>query len=132
MLRMDQVHVIQHKVLVEGQSVRRVARELGLSRCWINKYLRQSEPVRRRRARERPVWEQVKPRLDELMAEWEPRTTAKQRLTGTRIQRQHGAPLIKRTIYISTGIPARPMSPPRPEHSRAVTPGASGRVHHQD
>ena len=51
MLRMDQVHVIQHKVLVEGQSVRRVARELGLSRCTINKYLRQSEPVRRRRAR---------------------------------------------------------------------------------
>lgn len=32
MLRMDQVHVIRHKVLIEGQSIRRVARELGLSR----------------------------------------------------------------------------------------------------
>jgi hypothetical protein len=29
MLRMDQVHVIRHKVLVEKQSIRRVARELG-------------------------------------------------------------------------------------------------------
>src|SRR6266567_2968767 len=53
MLRMDQVHVVRHKVLVEEQSVRRVARELGLSRNTINKYLRQSEPVRTGRARER-------------------------------------------------------------------------------
>ena len=91
MLRMEQVHVIRHKVLREGQSVRQVARELGVSRNTIGKYLRQSEPVRRRRARARPVWERVKPRLDELLAEWEPRTTAKQRLTGTRLQRQLAA-----------------------------------------
>ncbi len=32
MLKMDQVHVLRHKVLKEGQSIRRVARELGLSR----------------------------------------------------------------------------------------------------
>jgi len=88
MLRMEQVHVIRHKVLREGQSVRQVARELGVSRNTIGKYLREAEPIRTRRARARPVWEQVKPRLDELLAEWEPRTTAKQRLTGTRLQRQ--------------------------------------------
>jgi hypothetical protein len=35
MLRMDQVHVIRHKVLVEGRSERAVARELGISRSWI-------------------------------------------------------------------------------------------------
>ena len=29
---MDQVHVIRHKVLVEGLSARRVAREMGVSR----------------------------------------------------------------------------------------------------
>src|ERR1700739_452404 len=87
MLRMDQVHVIRHKVLVEGQSIRRVARELGISRNTVDKYLRQSEPVHTHRVRSRPVWDQVKPRLDELLAEWEPRTTAKQRLTGTLIQR---------------------------------------------
>jgi transposase len=39
MLRMDQVHGIRHKVLREGQSVRRVARELCFSRNTINKCL---------------------------------------------------------------------------------------------
>src|SRR6516164_2420628 len=42
MLRMDQVHVIRHKVLREGSSVRQVARELGLSRNTVSKYL---EPI---------------------------------------------------------------------------------------
>ena len=41
MLKMDQVHVLRHKVLKEGQSVRRVARELGLSRSTVTKYLDQ-------------------------------------------------------------------------------------------
>jgi transposase len=88
MLRMDQVQVIRHKVLVEGQSIRRVERELGVSRNTVDKYLRQSEPVHTRRVRCRPVWQRVKPRLDELLAEWEPRTTGKQRLTGSLMQRQ--------------------------------------------
>jgi predicted transcriptional regulator len=63
MLKMDQVHVLRHKVLKEGQSIRRVARELGLSRNTVTKYLDQPQPVRSsRRRRERPVWEAVKPR----------------------------------------------------------------------
>jgi transposase len=89
MLKMDQVHVLRHKVLKEGQSIRRVARELGLSRNTVTKYLDQPEPVRScRRPRERPVWETVQPRLEELIAEWEPRTTAKQRITAMRLHRQ--------------------------------------------
>lgn len=32
MLRMDQVHVMRHKVLVEGRSRPSVAREMGVSR----------------------------------------------------------------------------------------------------
>jgi len=88
MLKMDQVHVLRHKVLTEGQSIRRVARELGLSRNTVAKYLDQPEPVRSSRRRERPVWEAVKPRLEELIAEWEPRTTAKQRITAMRLHRQ--------------------------------------------
>lgn len=88
MLRMDQVHVIRHKVLIEGQSSRRVAREMGLSRVTVKKYLEQPEPrPRRYKPRARPIWEQVRPRLEELLAQWEPRTTAKQRLTGVRLHR---------------------------------------------
>ena len=56
MLKMDQVHVLRHQVLNEGRSIRRVARELGISRNTVAKYLEQSEPVRRRgRPRGRPV-----------------------------------------------------------------------------
>ena len=54
MLRMDQVHVIRHKVLVEGRSIRRTARDLGVSRNTVRRYLKLSEPIReepRRRVR---------------------------------------------------------------------------------
>jgi len=89
MLRMDQVHVVRHKVLVEGVAIRRVAREMGISRNTVRNYLQVSEPVRREReARARPVLEKVAPRMDGLLDEWAPRTTPKQRITGTRIHRQ--------------------------------------------
>ena len=39
MLRMDLVHVVRHKVLVEGRTQRSVARELGLSRTTVGKYV---------------------------------------------------------------------------------------------
>ena len=56
MLRMDQVHVVRHKVLVEGRTQRSVARELGLSRTTVGKYVGQA-PVRKAEAgpRSRPV-----------------------------------------------------------------------------
>ena len=41
---MEQVHVVRHKVLVEGRTQRAVARELGLSRVTIKKYLTQATP----------------------------------------------------------------------------------------
>ncbi len=34
---MDQVNVIRHKVLVEGLSARRVAREMGVSRNTVQR-----------------------------------------------------------------------------------------------
>ena len=46
MLRMDQVHVVRHRVLVEGRSQRAVARELGISRVTVQKYLTQAAPAR--------------------------------------------------------------------------------------
>lgn len=89
MLRMDQVHVIRHKVLVEEKSVRSVAREMGLSRNTVSKYLTVSEPKRgARRNKPSPVTEEVAPRIEEILAEWKSRTTPKQRITGTRVHRQ--------------------------------------------
>jgi len=100
---MDQVHVIRHKVLREGASIRQVARELGLSRNTVSKYLDQSAPVRHAyRRRKRPVWVRVQSRLEELVAEREPRTTAKQRLTGVRLYRalvEEGYQVGLTTIY---------------------------------
>ena len=44
---MDQVHVIRHQVLVEGRSQRQVAKEFGISRLTVRKYLTQAAPMRR-------------------------------------------------------------------------------------
>ena len=61
MLRMDLVHVVRHKVLVEGRTQRAVARELGLARVTVRKYVDQAAPVRKLEAgpRPRPVWDAV-------------------------------------------------------------------------
>ena len=89
MLRMDQVHVVRYKALVEGRSIRRVAREMDISRNTVRKYLKVSEPMRHEQgARARPVLEKVAPRIDELLEEWSTRTTPKQRITGTRLHQQ--------------------------------------------
>jgi transposase len=86
MLGMDQVHVIRHKVLVEGLSARQVAREMGISRNTVKQYLSRPAPVREERAtRARPVWEKVGPRLEALLAESPQWTGGKQRLTATRL-----------------------------------------------
>ena len=87
MLRMDQVHVVRHKVLVEGRSQRAVARELGLARVTVRKYLDQARPVRRAEAvpRRRPVWDAVAERVQGLLAESAQWTGGKQRLTATRL-----------------------------------------------
>ena len=89
MLRVDQVHVIRHKVLQEGRSIRSVARELGVSRNSVRKYKREPEPVRKSgRPKPRPVTDAVRPRLEALVADWGARTTAKQRITATRLHRE--------------------------------------------
>ena len=89
MLRMDQRHIIRHKVLVEGQSIRAVAREMGLSRYTVSKYLKVPEPKRIvNRRMPSPVMEAVAPRIEGLLGEWRDRTTPKQRVTGTRIHRR--------------------------------------------
>ena len=89
MLRMDQVNVIRHKVLREGLSIRAVARQMGVSRNTVRKYLYISEPERRQtEPREKPVMNKVAPRIEKLLEEWKSRTTEKQRITGSRVHRQ--------------------------------------------
>jgi transposase len=70
MLRVDQVHVVRHKVLVEGRSVRSVAREMGISRNTVDRYLgRLAAPKRIEKApRPRPVWERVHGRIAAVLA----------------------------------------------------------------
>ncbi len=80
MLRMDQIHVICHKAMVEGRSIRSVARELGVSRNTVARYVRLSEPVREESVRRpRPVMDKVAPRIDEILSEWAYRVAPKQR-----------------------------------------------------
>ena len=86
---MDKVHVIRHKVLVESKSIRSVAKELGISRNTVTRYLDQSEPVRKETApRPRPVMGKVGPPINEILEEWSHRVTPKQRITGMRVLRQ--------------------------------------------
>ena len=84
---MDQVHVVRHKVLVEGRSQRAVARELGLARVTVRRYLDQAAAARRPEAgpRPRPVWDLVSARVDALLAESAQWTGGKQQLTATRL-----------------------------------------------
>ena len=84
---MDQVHVVRHKVLVEGRTQRAVARELGLSRTTVGKYVDHAAPARTAaaRPRPRPVWAKVGGRVQALLAESRQWTGGKQRLTATRL-----------------------------------------------
>ena len=84
---MDHVHVVRHKVLVEGRTQRAVARELGLARVTVRKYLEQAAPVRKAEAapRPRPVWDAVAERVQALLADSVRWTGGKQRLTATRL-----------------------------------------------
>ena len=103
---MDRVHVIRHKVLVEGRTQRAVARELGISRVTVQKYLTQAAPARQEPApRDRPVWAAVGARVETLLAESAQWTGGKQRLTATRLHQllraeghAVGATLVKHAV----------------------------------
>lgn len=83
---MEQVHAIRHLRLAEGWGIRRVAREFGISRNTVRRYLTGAEPgVRERSSRPRPVIERVRERMDEILADSPRWTQGKQRLTATRL-----------------------------------------------
>ena len=80
MLRVQDVRVLRHRVLDEELSRRQVARELGISRNTVPRYLTLAEPVQvEREPRRKPVLERVQPRLDALLDEWSGCSTPKQR-----------------------------------------------------
>lgn len=85
---MDQIHVIRHKVLVEGQSVRRVAREMGVSRNTVRRYVDGAIPGERKTVeRQQPVLERVRPKLEAILEDSKNWTQGKQRLTAARVWR---------------------------------------------
>ena len=61
-----------------------------MSRNTVAEYLKNPEPRRRvaRKQKPAPVMEMVAPRIEEILAEWRERTTAKQPIIGTRVHRQ--------------------------------------------
>ena len=84
---MMDIYALRRKVLVEGQSQRSVAREMGLARDTVRRYLATPVPERQQRRRSSPWLEQVRPRLEQLMEEWSQRTTGKQWISGHRLER---------------------------------------------
>jgi transposase len=108
MLRMDQIHVIRHKVRVEKLSVRQAAKDLGISRNTVRRYLRDETPIGERRASARPtpVRDAVADRVHALLADSGGWTAGKQRLTATRLHQMLrgegldvGATLIKELVH---------------------------------
>ena len=90
MVKMDQVHVLRIRAM-HGTRGRASGGLRGNLACrnTVAKYLDQPEPIRSSRQAARAAgMGVVQPRLEELVAEWEPRTTAKQRLTAMRLHRQ--------------------------------------------
>jgi transposase len=106
MLRLDQVHVVRHKVLVEGRGIRAVAREMRISRNTVRRYLEVPEPTRVEKApRGRPVSDRVLPRIEAILAESPRWAGGKQRLTATRLHEmlraegyEVGATLVKEAV----------------------------------
>jgi hypothetical protein len=57
---MDQVHVVRHKLRVEGRPIWSVAREMGIARNTLKHYLEHLVPVRlEAEPRARSVWNKL-------------------------------------------------------------------------
>jgi transposase len=101
---MDQVSIIRHKHFTEGQSARRIARDLGLHRLTVQKYLLLSEPQRNISVdRPQPVMSVVGPRIEALLDEWAPRLEGKHRVTSPLVHRkliEEGISVGERTVRL--------------------------------
>lgn len=61
MLGMMDIYGLRRRVLVEGQSQCRVAREMGVARDTVRRYLATPVPEEQQRQRSSPVLDQVRP-----------------------------------------------------------------------
>jgi transposase len=93
---MDQVYVVRHRVLVDGLSVRQVAREMGISRNTVKRYVDGAPPSSRQPVtKERPAQDAARARLHALLDEAPRWTGGKQRLTAARLHRMlHGEGIV--------------------------------------
>ncbi len=83
---MEDVLVVKRRVLVEGVSIRRVAREMGISRNTVRRYLAGAAPgVRTPSTRLRPIREAAEKAVAEILSESPRWTGGKQRLTAARL-----------------------------------------------
>ena len=84
---MEEVYVVRHRHLVEGVPIRRLSREMGISRNTIRRYLAGAEPGvgKPRGADGHPVRDAVLPRAQEILKDAPRWTGGKQRLTAARL-----------------------------------------------
>jgi len=116
---MDQVHVIRHKVLVEGVGIRQAARQLGVARNTVRRYVGESPPTRPpTRPRGCPVTDVVRPRLIGLLEESPRWTGGKQRLTATRLH----AMLIEEGYKISPRMVRQEVAEWKRQHREVFVP----------
>ncbi len=84
---MEEVYVVRHRHLVEGVPIRRLAREMGVSRNTIKRYL-SGAPAgvgKPRGVPGAPVHDTVQPRALEILEDSKRWTAGKQRLTAARL-----------------------------------------------
>ena len=84
---MEEVYVVRHRHLVEGVSIRRLAREMGIDRNTVRRYLRGAPPGvgKPRGVLGAPVHDTVQPRALEILEDSKRWTGGKQRLTAARL-----------------------------------------------
>lgn len=84
---MEEVYVVRHRHLVEGVPIRRIAREMGIDRNTVRRYLR-GAPAGAGKPRGvpgAPVTDAVRPRALEILEDSKRWTAGKQRLTAARL-----------------------------------------------
>jgi transposase len=84
---MEEVYVVRHRHLVEGVPIRRIAREMGIDRNTVRRYLRGAPAGvgKPRGVSGAPVTDAVRPRALEILEDSKRWTAGKQRLTAARL-----------------------------------------------